>query len=394
MTTPIEILKTVLAPQGIKTVTTGGDEIGRFLEQRYGSTDPGAVREAWEADLERISTARVVMLGVPMDAGAGFERGSFKGPLGIRTALLAAGVYDAFAAAGVVDIGDVRVNPHMVDDTYYTPQLLDAVRAARGRDDALPVSPHSAFRAALEAISELNPDARVLHLGGDHSTSRIPAEWLTAEGSNTARDLGILHFDAHTDLLSERDGVPHNFATWAYHANEAIGRGRRLVQLGIRVSGRSRSFWEDELDLRQIRMDEIDSRPVDEIVDEVVDIYRLAGVTRLYMSNDIDGTDPRWAASTGTMEPGGMTPEFVSEMIRRIGAEFPIVAADVVEVAPPLKWHVPGEPARTIATACRYVIDTLEVMLSTEERLSSAFDDVVPATMDEVLSAPGFVSND
>jgi agmatinase len=389
MAEPLETLHHMLAPQGIKTVTTGGDEIGRFLEAHYGSTNADEVDEVWRGRLRALANARVAILGVPMDAGAGFERGSFKGPLGIRTALHAHDVYPALEAAGVVDIGDVRVNPHLIDDTYYQAKLLDAVRSARNVPAGLPVSPHSAFRTALEAIRQLNPDIRVIHLGGDHSTSRIPVEWLTANDRNTSKDLGILHFDAHTDLLSERDGVPHNFATWAYHANDAIGRGRRLVQLGIRVSGRSAEEWEQDLDLVQIRAPEINAAPIESTISRVMQTFRDAGVHRLYISNDIDGTDPTFAAATGTMEPDGLTPEFVTETIRAAGKEFEVVAADVVEVAPPLKWHVPGEPARTIATACRYLVDTVEAMLG--QRVTTAFDRLVPASREAVTRAPGYV---
>ncbi len=382
---PIAQLESLLAPQGILTVTTGGDEIGRLLTARYNTADPEAVRDAWRAQLERVAGARVVLIGVPMDAGAGFERGSFKGPLGVRSALLAGGAYDAFDAAGVVDVGDVRVNPHLVDDSYYTPALLDAVRRARGVD-APAVAPLSAFAAALDAIRALNPDARVIHLGGDHSTSRVPVEWLARDPRATPGDLGVLHFDAHTDLLSARDGVPHNFATWAYHANDVIGRGGRLVQLGVRVSGRSAEDWERDLDLHQLRMDRLTGRPLADVCDEVVGLLRDAGVTRVHVSNDIDGTDPTFAASTGTMELGGMHPDLVSAVTLAVGRAFDVASADVVEVAPPLKWHVPGEPARTIRTACRYVIDQLEAM--TGSRLTDAFDALEPATVAQVERVP------
>ena len=385
MNDAIERLEAMLAPQGILTVTTGGDEIGRLLQARYGSTDPDEVRRAWRAGLERIAGAKVVLIGVPMDAGAGFERGSFKGPLGIRSALVAGGAYPAMEAAGVVDVGDVRVNPHMVDDAYYAPEVLDAVREARGVD-APAVTPLSAFAAALDAIRELNPGAKVLHLGGDHSTSRVPVEWLARDPSAKPGELGILHFDAHTDLLAARDGVPHNFATWAYHANEVIGRGGRLVQLGVRVSGRSAKEWEQDMDLHQLRMDRLEGRLIEEVCEEVVGLLRDAGVKRVHVSNDIDGTDPVYAASTGTMEVGGMHPDLVSAVTLAVGEAFEVASADVVEVAPPLKWHVPGEPARTIRTACRYVVDQLEAMLG--ERVTDAFDVLEPATPEQVADVP------
>ncbi len=386
MANPTETLRTLLAPQGIKTVTTGGSEVGRFLQRRFGSTDDVVVRERWSAELQRIERARALVVGVPMDAGAGFERGSFKGPLALRTALLEAGLWERMSDAGVVDLGDVRVNPHLVDDSYYTADLLERVRRARDRDDDLPVAPHSALRAVLRACHELAPETPVLVLGGDHSISRIPVEVLAERFPDT---LGVFHVDAHTDLLDERDGTPHNFATWAYHANDAIGRGRRMVQLGIRVSGRSRDAWETELDLRQIRMEEAEVATPEELADEVSQILRDAGVRQVYVSNDIDGTDPTYAASTGTMEPGGLHPDLVIHVLRRLGADFDVVGSDLVEVAPPLKWHVPGEPARTIRTGARYVLEQLDAMIGTNLAPSLSLPE--PADPGQVARAPGFV---
>jgi agmatinase len=308
----------------------------------------------------------------------------------VRSGLLSVdGLYDEFDAAGIVDVGDVFVNPHIVDDSYHNASTLHAIRAARGRSDSLAVAPNSALRAVLEACRELNPSVRFIIIGGDHSLSRVPVEFLTADDRNGRRDLGIFHVDAHTDLLDQRDGIPFNFATWAYHANDAIGRGRRLVQLGIRVSGRSREAWESELDLRQIRMDEVGGRDHDDVTDEIIETLENAGVRRLYISNDIDGTDPTFAASTGTMEMGGLHPHLVSHVVGRLGRAFDVIGSDVVEVAPPLKWHVPGEPARTIRTACRYVLDQLDAMLGTA--LRGPFDSVEPADADVVARFPGFV---
>lgn len=383
----LELLQTLLAPQGILTVTTGSGEIADFLRMRYGSDAPAAVRARWLAEFDRLADARAVIVGVPCDVGAGFERGSFKGPLGIRTALLAEQLYPHLSAAGVVDLGDVRVNPQLLDDSYYSGALLDSVRRARGVGADVPVSPLTALRAALDAIARLNPSARVLLLGGDHSLSRVPVEALVGRG-NPAADLGVLDFDAHTDLLDLRDGVPYNFATWAHHANDAIGRGGRLVQVGVRVSGQPRAHWESTLQLRQMRMDEIVGRPHAEVADEVVGCFEAAGVRRIYVSNDIDGTDPTFAASTGTMELDGLDPRLVRAIVAAVAARFEIVGADVVEVAPPLKWHVPGEPARTLRTAASYAISQLQAMLGAP--LPNPFTDVQPAEPTAVANFPLF----
>lgn len=380
-------LASILAPQGIHTVTTGGDEVGRFLQARWGSSDNAEVAGAWIANLGRVADARAIIVGVPCDVGAGFERGSFKGPLGIRTALLEAGMYEVFDELGIVDVGDVRVNPQLLDDSYYTVELLDSVRRERTLPPDAPVAPLSALRSALDDFAEINSEAPVLVLGGDHSLSRVPVDSLVGRG-NAMHDLGILHFDAHTDLLGRRDGVPHNFATWAYHANEAIGRGGRLVQVGVRVSGRSREEWESALDLRQMRMEEITGRAHEEVIGDIVACFDLAGVERIYISNDIDATDPTFAASTGTMEPGGLHPDLICDITDAVASEFTVVGSDVVEVAPPLKWHVPGEPARTIRTACRYVVSQLQAMLG--ERIDNPFEQIEPASEADVLNTPAF----
>ena len=40
--------------------------------------------------------------------------------------------------------------------------------------------------------------------------------------------------------------------------------------------------------------------------------------------------------ATGTPERGGLEPEFVVELVRRLGREVGLVGGDVMEVAPPI----------------------------------------------------------
>jgi len=54
--------------------------------------------------------------------------------------------------------------------------------------------------------------------------------------------------------------------------------------------------------------DGILKRGAEVIQAELVANLHAAGVEELYISNDVDGTDPRWVAATGTMVRGGMTP--------------------------------------------------------------------------------------
>ncbi len=398
----LQTLGHILQPQGIKVVTTGADEIGRFLEQRYGTVDPAVIDARWRETLECLPRARVVLLGVPMDIGAGFERGAFKGPLGIRSQLLhVPGLYGRLEGAGVLDIGDVRVNPSLFTDDMLSQTTLEAVRAARwpagspgadGRASAeLPVSPLSILERALELIAALAPESRVHLIGGDHSMSMISTGVLARSPANAGKTLGVVHFDAHTDLLAERDGIRCSFATWAHHANLAIGRGGRLQQLGTRISGRSREHWEATCEVRQFWADEINSRGAESILDELCGNLGRAGVRELYISNDVDGTDPRWVAATGTMVKGGMHPEFVSAAIDRLGRELQVVGADVAELAPPLKWHIRGEPARSNQTSAHYTLRQLEALLGRPGLFAGEILIPEPASEEEVWDLPPYV---
>ena len=358
---PLALLARLLRPAGggVHLVSTGLAERRALQRRLYGVATDDEVAAAHRRALARIATARVVILGVPSDTGAGFVRGSNLAPLALRRALLEADPsWPAWLEArGVVDAGDVFVVPQLLDDDMLSAAQLARCRATLYPDlpgTDLPVSPLSAEAAALAAIWALNPDAVPLVLGGDHSVAGPLARALAA--GRTDR-WGNVHVDAHTDLLAERLGIRDCFATWAYHANERFGRDGRLVQVGLRASAHDRAHWEGTLGVRQLWADECRTAP-DRAIEAVVAQLRERGVTAVYLSHDIDGTDAAEAPSTGTPEPGGLPAPFVRRLIRRVGEEFRLVAADLVEVAPAIE-RAPGDAARTLEVAAGYLRETL-----------------------------------
>jgi agmatinase len=98
------------------------------------------------------------------------------------------------------------------------------------------------------------------------------------------------------------------------------------------------------------------------VAQELIKRFEGLGVEALYVSNDIDGTDPAFASSTGTPEPGGLTPDEVDLITRRLGERFPLIGADLVEVAPPLS-RAEGEPSVTLETSSRYLKTLAELAL-------------------------------
>lgn len=361
---PLEELATLLRPAGggLYLVSTGKAAQEALQQRLYGASSPAQVRQRFLDALERLPTARGVLIGVPSDVGAGFQRGANLGPQAIRAQLLDEG-YE-LASRGVLDLGDVFVVPQLLEDEMLSAAQLEASRRAVYPDvpeparSRLPVSPLSIARRAFALVLQLNPHVKPFAFGGDHSTALPVVQALAAVAPTP---WGIVQSDAHTDLLEARLGIRHCFATWSWHANELLGRRGRLTQVGIRASGRDRAHWESTLDVRQFWAREVLADPRGQL-DALVAHVKATGVQGVYFSNDIDGTDARWADATGTPEPDGLEPDWLVELIRRLGREVGLLGGDVMEVAPALT-PTPQSAPRTVALAARYFRETVDAAL-------------------------------
>jgi agmatinase len=365
MAEPLEELKQILAPAGggMHVVSTGLKEQLHLQRRIYGAATNEQIEGRWHAALSKLDDAKVALLGVPSDTGAGFVRGANRAPSVLRERLLKEPDHPMWRE-DVVDVGDVRVVPHLLSGEMISDDQLRRSRVALYDDGEveLPVTPLDQCALALDHLHSLAPHVRPVVIGGDHSVgwpafSRCFAHHEREGG----RKVGLLHFDAHTDLLEERLGVRYCFATWAFHANDLLGRDGRLVQLGIRASARDKAHWEKSLGVRQYWPDEVRSRTLDDIASDICARFDERGVDALYVSNDIDGTDIRWAGATGTPEADGLEPGFVRELTRRVCDRFELLGADLVEVAPPLSSGREGEPEITLRTASEYLGDLIEL---------------------------------
>lgn len=368
---PKDELRALLRPAGggLYLVSTGKRDQIELQKRLYGVSEERDILRAYDAALDRLEGARAFVLGIPSDVGAGFRRGANLGPQAIRQGLLAAlPSFDARARElGLVDLGDVFVVPQLLHDSMLSEGQLERTRKAIYPDvpsherALLPVSPLSIAERAMHLALRLAKDAAPIALGGDHSTAYPVARELLRVCEARGERLAVVQSDAHTDLLAERLGIEHCFATWSYHMNEALGRDGRLVQVGIRASGREKAHWEGTLGVRQFWAEEC-NRDEGAAIAEVVSHLRRLGTQSVFFSNDIDGTDAAFASATGTPEPGGLTPDFVVALIRTLAKEFKLVGGDVMEVAPPL-----GEDASarktTVELAVRYLRETLSAVL-------------------------------
>jgi agmatinase len=363
-TADLQELARLLRPAGggLYLVSTGR-AAQQALQRRFYEADTEAdVTERFLDTLEQIATAKVVMLGVPSDVGAGFRRGANLGPQAIREALLDTDPSwtEHCRERSILDVGDVFVVPQLLDDDMLSGEQLTRSRNALYPDvdpadrGSLPVSPLSIAERALTLILRQAPNVKPFILGGDHSCA-----WPAVKALHDAgRRFCLVQPDAHTDLLAERLGVRMCFATWTFHANELLGRNQRVIQVGIRASQRPKEHWEQTLGVRQFWADEIRARPA-EALDLVMAAIRSTGLP-VYLSNDIDGTDDSIADACGTPEPDGLEVDWVRQLIVRLGREVGLVGADVMEVAPQLGAQ--GGRA-TVELAATYARDSLEALL-------------------------------
>jgi agmatinase len=336
--------------QGIHTVSTGKAELRAKTKAYLGeSWNPDA---SWRDHLAGLVDAKVAMLAIPCDTGAGIVRGCARGPEAIREAL---------GQAPCFELGDVFCVPHfLTEDMLSDPQrhrtqdvIYPEVDESERR--AMPVSPIGIATRVYQLVAQLNPKLRIMMLGGDHSVSWAPMDALLSQTPAENANVGIVHFDAHTDLLPERLGVRICFATWAYHANQRLGGGQRMIQLGIRASGRDRGHWEKTEELRQVWPDEAKKLGSEGLAAAVLDHLRANGLERIYLSNDIDGTDAHWAGACGTPEGNGLQPEQVRAVIEALTAaeDLEFIGADLVELAPALGVDAAASE-RSVATAAHY----------------------------------------
>ncbi|MBK22728.1 MAG: arginase [Halobacteriovorax sp.] len=319
----LDIFKNLLCPpgDGVFTVETGKEKKSFVQNSLYGSND---IQSSWEKSLEQIQDGtKHLLLGVPSDNGGGIVRGANWGPLFIRESLIKSKISSYF------DIGDIRVVPHLLHDSYLNQETISKIRKALFREDLkLPVSALSICEMVIETL--LNSNKKILSLGGDHSVSA----GLLPPFIKKNPDLGILHFDAHTDLLEERLGIDKCFATWAANILPHLKSPQHLAQVGIRRSGKEKAYWEEKYKISQYWAEETRINGPEKIADQIISQFNSQGVTKIYISFDIDAIDSEYASATGTPEEGGLRPHEASLIIDRVASQFETIGADLVEVAP------------------------------------------------------------
>lgn len=179
----------------------------------------------------------------------------------------------------------------------------------------------------------------LLSLGGDHAVSIGPIR----AAARQYPDIGVLQVDAHLDLREEWNGSRFNHACVMRRVADDIGVP--IVQVGIR------SFSQEEADYIRSRgfqpffahgIDPMDQSWIQNVLDVLPQ--------NVYLTIDLDGLDPGVLPGTGTPEPGGLSYRQLVHLIKAVGRQRTVVAADITELAPIEGSNVSEFTAAKIAT--------------------------------------------
>ncbi len=272
---------------------------GLAFENAFGGAT-SFLRRRYSKDLAGVDLA---ITGVPFDQAVTHRPGTRFGPRAIREAS-SLQPYDPphgwptnpLEELDIVDYGDLAFDYAM---TPAFPQML---------------TDHIAGILAA--------GAGTVTLGGDHFiTLPILRAYAAKYGP-----LGVIHFDAHSDLWVDDDFTRIDHGTFMYKAvKQGLVDPARSVQIGIRTT------TEDYLGFNVITAREVHEKGPAWATATARDIV---GDRPTYLTFDIDALDPAFAPGTGTPVWGGLHSWQAAAMLRDL-AGINLVGGDVVEVSPP-----------------------------------------------------------
>lgn len=283
----------------VDTAFTRNSHRGYSFENAFGGAT-SFLRRTYTKDLTGVDLA---ITGVPFDQAVTHRAGTRFGPRAIREASTLQPYDPPFGwptnpleDLSIIDYGDLAFDYARVSD--------------------FPATLTAHIRTILAA------GAGTVTLGGDHYIT-LPILQAYAEKFGP---LGVIHFDAHSDLWPDDDLGRIDHGTMMYKAvKQGYVDPARSVQIGIRTT------TEDYLGVNVITAREAQEWGVQRVVETVKGIV---GDRPTYLTFDIDALDPAFAPGTGTPVWGGLASWQAAAMLRDL-AGINLVGGDVVEVSPP-----------------------------------------------------------
>ena len=251
-----------------------------------------------------------LVAGIPFDTGATFRVGARFGPSGIRENSLLLRPYnpaqdiEVFKYCSGIDYGDIPIVPGYLPESH---KLIEQ-----------------------ETASLIQPTIVPIFMGGDHSISRPVLRSIKKKYG----PVGLIHFDAHSDLWhgyydnKDTHGTPFRRAIEESLIDPSIS-----CQIGLRgpLYNKNDFSMSKDAGLLSITGPELHSMGIQKALSLV---KNRIGNKKAYLTFDIDFIDPAFAPGTGTPEAGGFTGYDAISFVRGL-KEINFIGFDMVEVMPP-----------------------------------------------------------
>jgi agmatinase len=272
-----------------------------------------------------VKNADIVIVGEPLEKSAPMNASHKYGPKVIRelsknfmgtTEPWLDGDFDVpFDDCRIIDYGNI--------DTYGQFELASEVEHVMEHYDKI--------------VNEAG--CAVLSLGGNHTASYPP---LRALGKRHG-PLGVIHIDAHYDLVTYAD-FPYPYHSGAmFSRNYADGYvdPERHIQIGIRgrmtglVGGHAANFG-----TTVYTADEARAMAAKDMAQKIIEVV---GDGPTYITVDLDGLDAVYNSASSAVEPFGLEAGWLWDVFREVRAsgKVNLVGADIMEYAPQ------NDPVRT-----------------------------------------------
>lgn len=296
--------------------------------------------------------ARVGIIGVPLDLGAG-RRGVDMGPSAIRVARL----HQRLAELGyeVTDFGNVAV-----DQPEASPV---------GREQAryLAQIARTCKRLAQQVEGALAGGVFPLVLGGDHSVAVGTIAGVARHMRREHRKVGLIWVDAHADMNTPETSPSGNVHGMPLACCVGLGprplthlagfaplvEAENVALVGVRDVDQLEKPHVRRSGVKAFTMRHIDERGVLAVIREAIAIAG-DGTAGIHVSLDMDAVEPQEAPGVGTPVRGGLTyreAHLVMEVLCDAGL---LVSMEVVEVNP-----IMDESNRTATLAVELIMSAM-----------------------------------
>jgi agmatinase len=273
--------------------------------------------------IDELHNYDIAFVGIPLDFGASYRRGTALGPKSIRE-------YSYWDAVNGEKFFDLQNENFIIANNF---KIADV-----GDIHITPTDPVKSQKEITRVITEIRKQVFPLIVGGDHSITYSTIQGIIkALPQNFTGEIGVLHFDAHLDMENSYLDMPQVFHGNPFRCliDEGFIKGENhyaIGQRGIIPSYLIEYVWENKIHL--YNMAKIQKIGFDVFLKKIISECKER-FKAIYITLDIDCLDPREVCGTGTPMEEGLKVIEMQRFLRSL-KELPIIGFELVEVTPEL----------------------------------------------------------